>query len=167
MEGNFARSPVADSNPVLPSGCLIFIPPIIPVFGYLLNRGNKYLKIRRKLPKTVNMQYLGSVRLDGSKRITLIKEVAEILELGPQDHVMFYIDNGEVTLRRVLPESEQVGIRYNNDSFWEWARKRQIEIDMMDPGLAEVAQADLDDKKESVKELEEEMQKLGSDGGLV
>ena len=38
---------------------------------------------------------------------------------------------------------------------------------MMDPGLAEVAQADLDDKKESVKELEEEMQKLGSDGGLV
>ena len=113
------------------------------------------------------MQYLGSVRLDGSKRITLIKEVAEILELGPQDHVMFYIDNGEVILRRVLPESEQVGIRYNDDSFWEWARKRQIEIDMMDPGLAEVAQADLDDKKESVKELEEEMQKLGSDGGLV
>ena len=113
------------------------------------------------------MQFLGSVRLDGSKRITLIKEVAEILELGPQDHVMFYIDNGEIILRRVLPESEQVGIRYNNDSFWEWARKRQIEIDMMDPGLAEVAQADLDDKKESVKELEEEMQKLGSDGGLV
>ena len=113
------------------------------------------------------MQFLGSVRLDGSKRITLIKEVADILELGPQDHVMFYIDNGEIILRRVLPESEQVGIRYNNDSFWEWARKRQIEIDMMNPGLAEVAQADLDDKKESVKELEEEMQKLGSDGGLV
>ena len=113
------------------------------------------------------MQFLGSVRLDGSKRITLIKEVAEILELGPQDHVMFYIDNGEIILRRVLPESEQVGIRYNNDSFWEWARKRQIEIDMMDPGMAEVAQADLDDKKESVKELEEEMQKLGSSGGFV
>ena len=113
------------------------------------------------------MQFLGSVRLDGSKRITLIKEVADILELGPQDHVMFYIDNGEVILRRVLPESSKGGIRYNNDSFWEWARKRQIEIDMMDPGLAEVAQADLDDKKESVKELEEEMQKLGSDGGLV
>lgn len=113
------------------------------------------------------MQFLGSVRLDGSKRITLIKEVAEILELEPQDHVMFYIDNGEVILRRVLPESSKGGIRYNNDSFWEWARKRQIEIDMMDPGLAEVAQADLDDKKESVKELEEEMQKLGSDGGLI
>lgn len=110
------------------------------------------------------MQFLGSVRLDGSKRITLIKEVAEILELGPQDHVMFYIDNGEVILRRVLPEREQVGIRYNNDSFWEWARKRQIEIDMMDPGLAEVAQADLDDKKESVKELEEEMRRLDPDG---
>ena len=92
------------------------------------------------------MQFLGSVRLDGSKRITLIKEVADILELGPQDHVMFYIDNGEVILRRVLPESSKGGIRYNNDSFWEWARKRQIEIGMMEPEQAEVAQAELSGK---------------------
>lgn len=106
------------------------------------------------------MQFLGSVRLDGSKRITLIKEVAEILELGPQDHVMFYIDNGEIILRRVLPESEMNGIRYNNDSFWEWARKRQIEIDMMPSDQAEVAQVELNDKMESVKEMEEEMNKL-------
>lgn len=111
------------------------------------------------------MQFLGSVRLDGSKRITLIKEVADILELGPQDHVMFYIDNGEVILRRVLPESSKGGIRYNNDSFWEWARKRQIEIGMMEPEQAEVAQAELDDKKESVLELEEEMRKISSNGG--
>ena len=108
------------------------------------------------------MQFLGSVRLDGSKRITLIKEVAEILELGPQDHVMFYIDNGEIILRRVLPESEMSGIRYNNDSFWEWARKRQIEIGMMPPEQAEVAQLELDEKIESVKELEDEMEKIGN-----
>ena len=111
------------------------------------------------------MKFLGSVRLDGSKRITLIKEVADILELGPQDHVMFYIDNGEVILRRVLPESSKNGFRFNNDSFWEWARKRQIEIGMMKPEQAEVAQAELDDKKESVLELEEEMRKIGSNGG--
>ena len=108
------------------------------------------------------MQFLGSVRLDGSKRITLIKEVADILELGPQDHVMFYIDNGEVILRRVLPESSKGGIRYNNDSFWEWARKRQIEIDMMEPEQAEPCQAELDEKEESVRELEEEMRKIES-----
>ena len=72
---------------------------------------------------------------------------------------MFYIDNGEIILRRVLPESEINGIRYNNDSFWEWARKRQIEIDMMPPEQAEVAQADLDDRKDSVRDLEEEMKK--------
>lgn len=97
--------------------------------------------------------------VDGYKRITMINEVAEILELGPQDHVMFYIDNGEIILRRVLPESEINGIRYNNDSFWEWARKRQIEIDMMPLEQAEVAQADLDDRKDSVRDLEEEMKK--------
>ena len=110
------------------------------------------------------MKFLGSVRLDGSKRITLIKEVADILELGPQDHVMFYIDNGEVILRRVLPESSKNGIRYNNDSFWEWARKRQIEIGMMEPEQAEVAQAELNDKIESVRDLEEEMRRLDPDG---
>ena len=100
--------------------------------------------------------------VDGYKRITMINEVAEILELGPQDHVMFYIDNGEMILRRMLPESEINGIRYNNDSFWEWARKRQIEIDMMPLEQAEVAQADLDDRKDSVRDLEEEMKKIES-----
>lgn len=100
--------------------------------------------------------------VDGYKRITMINEVAEILELGPQDHVMFYIDNGEIILRRVLPESEINGIRYNNDSFWEWARKRQIEIDMMPLEQAEVAQADLDDRKDSVRDLEEKMKKIES-----
>ena len=148
--------------PSFSRSAVICVSSVIPVFGYLPNLGNIYLILRRKFPKTVNMQFLGSVRLDGSKRITLIKEVAEILELGPQDHVMFYIDNGEVILRRVLPESEMNGIRYNNDSFWEWARKRQIEIDMMPPEQAEVAQADLDERKDSVKDLEEEMERIGN-----
>ena len=35
---------------------------------------------------------------------------------------------------------------------------------MMEPEQAEVAQAELDDKKESVLELEEEMRKLNSIG---
>ena len=147
---------------LLGDGPVICVSSVIPVFGYLPNLGNTYLIFRRKSPKTVIMQFLGSVRLDGSKRITLIKEVAEILELEPQDHVMFYIDNGEIILRRVLPESENNGIRYNNDSFWEWARKRQIEIDMMPLEQAEVAQADLDDRKDSVRDLEEEMKKIES-----
>ncbi|QHK18070.1 hypothetical protein JS82_08100 [Methanomassiliicoccaceae archaeon DOK] len=103
--------------------------------------------------------------VDGSKRITLIKEVAEILELRPQDHVMFYIDNGGIILRKVLPDSSKGGIRYNNDDFWEWARKRQIEIGMMKPEQAEVAQAELNEKMESVRDLEEEMRRIGSNDG--
>ena len=103
--------------------------------------------------------------VDGSKRITLIKEVAEILELRPQDHVMFYIDNGGIILRKVLPGSSKGGIRYNNDDFWEWARKRQIEIGMMKPEQAEVAQAELNEKMESVRDLEEEMRRIGSNDG--
>ena len=64
----------------------------------------------------------------------------------------------------VLPESSKNGIRYNNDSFWEWARKRQIEIGMIGPDQAEVAQAELNDKIESVRDLEEEMRRLDPDG---
>lgn len=124
-------------------------------------------KIRGLFRKTMNMQLLGSVRLDSSKRITLIKEVADVLRLDPQNHMMLYIGNGKVIHRRTPSERKQVGIYYNNDSFWEWARKRQIEICMMDPDLAEVALADLDDKKESMKELKGEMQKLNPDGGFV
>lgn len=110
------------------------------------------------------MKFLGSVRLDGSKRITLIKEVADILDLEPQDHVMFFIDNGEIILRKVLPESSGKSTYCNSDNFWEWARKRQIEIGMMDLDQARIAQVDLDGRTASVKDMEEALQKLDSDG---
>lgn len=106
------------------------------------------------------MQFLGSVRLDGSKRVTLIKEVADILELGPQDHVMFYIDNGEIILRRVLKNSgDQFSLR--NGEFWEWARKRQIEIDMLqDSDVKEQYQEDLNSKMEAISKIEEQQNSI-------
>ena len=103
--------------------------------------------------------------MDGSKRITLIKEVAEILDVGPQDHLMFYIDNGEVIIRRVLPESSNGGIRYNNDNFREWARKREIEIGMMEPECAEVARNELEELRDSIEDLEKEMDRIRPSGG--
>lgn len=39
---------------------------------------------------------------------------------------MFYVDNGEAIRRGVLPESSKDSIRYSNDSFWEWLRKREL-----------------------------------------
>lgn len=104
------------------------------------------------------MQFLGSVRLDGSKRITVIKEVAEILELGPQDYIKFYLDNGEIVMRRVLPDEGKT--EFTNSEFWEWARKRGIEISMMDSEEAEIAKVELDDKMEAMKDIEDEMGKL-------
>ena len=101
------------------------------------------------------MQFLGSVRLDGSKRITVIKEVAEILELGPQDHVKFYLDNGEVVMRRVLPDDGKT--EFTNSEFWEWARKRQIEISMMESEQAEIAKAELDDRMDAMRDIEKGM----------
>ena len=101
------------------------------------------------------MQFLGSVRLDGSKRITVIKEVAEILELGPQDHVKFYLDNGEVVMRRVLPDDGKT--EFTNSEFWEWARKRQIEISMMESEQAEIAKAELDDRMDAMRNMKKGM----------
>lgn len=104
------------------------------------------------------MQFLGSVRIDGSKRATLIKEVAEILEVSGQDYLDFFIDNGEIVIRKVLPTRGALNI--NHADFWEWARKRQIEIDMMDDrDYAATQQADLDSKTDGMKDIEEEIQK--------
>lgn len=36
-----------------------------------------------------------------SLRITLPKEIAEILKVGEKDHVGFYENNGEVIVRRI------------------------------------------------------------------
>jgi len=105
------------------------------------------------------MQFMGSVRLDGSKRLTLIKEVADFLEVGPQDHLKFYIHDGEVIIRKVLPEVQSYGF-VRNAEFWEWARKKQIEINMMDDeDAAEFAQADLDEKISNMEWVEEDMKR--------
>ena len=109
------------------------------------------------------MQFLGSVRLDGSKRITVIKEVAEILELGPQDHVKFYLDHGEIVMRKVLPDEGKT--EFTNSEFWEWARKREIEISMMSPEEAELAKAELDDRTDAMKDIGSQMRKFGNNRG--
>ena len=110
------------------------------------------------------MQFLGSVRLDGSKRITLIKEVAEILNVGPQDHLMFFIDDGEIIIRKVLPDCMADGIRYKNDNFWEWSRKRRIEIEMMVPEEAEYALEKLQELESDITDVETEIHKIQSGG---
>ncbi len=103
------------------------------------------------------MLFLGSVKLDGSKRATLIKEVAEILDVKGSDYLDFFIDNGEIIIRKVLPERGDIG--YNNASFWDWARKREIELDMLekeyDSEIVDQLRYDLEFKIEGIKGMEE------------
>lgn len=80
------------------------------------------------------------------------------MELGPQDYIKFYLDNGEIVMRRVLPDEGKT--EFTNSEFWEWARKREIEISMMESEEAEIAKAELDDKMDSMKEIENEMKRF-------
>lgn len=75
------------------------------------------------------MRFLGSVKVDASKRFTLIKEVAEILQINKDDNVMFFIEDGEIIIRKVLPTKGKM-IEDNITEFKDWERKRRIEISM-------------------------------------
>ena len=91
------------------------------------------------------MVFLGSVKLDAAKRLTLIKEVAEILEVEEKDHVMFYLEDGEIIIRKVLPMMGR-GIKGAEEEINEWARKRKIEIDMItDPEERDMAEREMQD----------------------
>lgn len=106
------------------------------------------------------MIFLGSVKLDASKRFTLIKEAAEILNVSKDDNIMFYIDNGEIILRKVLPEQGDM-FKSQNAEFNEWVRKRTLEIEMMqDPEQKEFALGTLNEKVEQHREYEKAMKEL-------
>ena len=93
----------------------------------------------------VIMVFLGSVKLDAAKRLTLIKEVAEILDVEEKDHVMFYLEDGEIIIRKVLPMMGR-GIKGAEEEINEWARKRRIEINMIaNPDEREIAEREMQD----------------------
>lgn len=100
------------------------------------------------------MIFLGSVKLDKSKRLTLIKEVADILQADEKDHIMFYIDNGEIVIRKNIEKNSEKFIPKDLD-FWEWVRKREIEIALMeDENAIDIAKDELEYRKERVLEME-------------
>ena len=100
------------------------------------------------------MIFLGSVKVDSSKRLTLIKEVAEILNVEKEDNIMFFINDGEIVIRKVLPEQGNM-IKKNMAEFNDWVRKRQFEIDMMeDSDEREAASEELQDKIDQMKDYE-------------
>ncbi len=107
------------------------------------------------------MTFLGSVKLDSAKRFTIIKEVAEILQVEQNDHIMFYLENGEIVIRKVLPMMGK-GLRGLQEDFDDWVRKREIEISMIpDP---EEQGAAMDQLKEDIREHEEHVAIMKENG---
>ncbi len=105
--------------------------------------------------KLSKMIFLGSVKVDSSKRLTLIKEVAEILKVEKEDNIMFFINDGEIVIRKVLPEQGSM-IKKNMAEFNDWVRKREIEISMMeDEDEKEEASETLQSKIEQMKDFED------------
>ena len=102
-----------------------------------------------------NMIFLGSVKVDSSKRLTLIKEVAEVLGVEKEDNVMFFINDGEIVIRKVLPEQGNM-LKKNMAEFNDWVRKRRIEIDMMqDSEERDQASEQLQERIDQMKDYEE------------
>ena len=46
------------------------------------------------------MSYLGSSRIDNTKRLTIRKEIADILDVKSGDHLFFFLENGEIIIRK-------------------------------------------------------------------
>lgn len=109
------------------------------------------------------MKFLGSVKVDSSKRLTLIKEVAEILNVEKEDNIMFFINDGEIIIRKVLPEQGSM-IKKNMAEFNDWVRKRQFEISMMeDPDEQDAASEQLQDRIDQMKDYEKAAREMIGD----
>ena len=49
------------------------------------------------------MVFIGSNRFDSAKRFTIGKDVADTLQVAEGDHLLFFIEGGEVIVRKALP----------------------------------------------------------------
>lgn len=91
-----------------------------------------------------------------------MKEVADVLQVSERDFVEFYLDDGEIVIRKVLPKSSEK-IPVNDNEFWEWVRKKKVEISMIaDPEERDFENGKLDEKIEMMKDYEESRKKLTS-----
>jgi len=99
-----------------------------------------------------NMRFLGSVKLDASKRFTMIKEVAEILQVNKDDNIMFYIENGEIILRKVLPMKGSM-VENNIAEFKDWERKRRMEISLEED--TEAKDVMIEDLEKKIEEMDD------------
>lgn len=105
------------------------------------------------------MVFLGSSKTDKAGRITLIKEVKEVLNLGEKDHVMFYLEDGEIIIRKYVDVPPDMVA--SSGGFYEWVRKKKIEIELIeDPDIREIEQEKLNERLEQAKEYEEAMKEL-------
>ena len=105
------------------------------------------------------MVFLGSSKTDKAGRITLIKEVKEVLQLSDKDHVMFYLEDGEVIVRKYVDIPPDMVA--SNGGFYEWVRKKKIEIGLIeDPDIKEIEQERLNERLDEAKEYEEAMKTL-------
>ncbi len=103
------------------------------------------------------MVFMGSSKTDKAGRLTLIKEVKEVLELSEKDHVMFYLENGEIIIRKYIDDSPSSGQGETYAKFWDWYRKRKIEIDMVDdPDLKRDMTEDLEERRATIETLMEQ-----------
>lgn len=105
------------------------------------------------------MVFLGSSKTDKAGRITLIKEVKEILRLSEKDHVMFYLEDGEVIIRKYVDVPPDMVS--SSEGFYEWVRKKKIEIGLIDdPDIKELEQERLNERLDQAKEYENAMKEL-------
>lgn len=105
------------------------------------------------------MVFLGSSKTDKAGRITLIKEVKEILQLSEKDHVMFYLEDGEIVIRKYVDIPPDV--MGSGEGFYEWVRKKTIEIELIDdPDVKELEQEKLNERLEQAREYENAMKEL-------
>ena len=105
------------------------------------------------------MVFLGSSKTDKAGRITLLKEVKEVLNLSERDHVMFYLEDGEIIIRKYVDAPpDMVG---HAGGFYEWVRKKKIEIELIeDPDIKEIEMEKLKEKLDQAKDYEEAMKEL-------
>jgi len=96
------------------------------------------------------MVFVGKTKMNKTRQISLIKDIADIFEIEEGEYINFYAEDGNIIIRKTTVKYD--GFDFEREMIEE--RVRDLEIDIMQSGTAMLDELDnMEERKSAAYEI--------------
>jgi hypothetical protein len=108
------------------------------------------------MPLGGNLAYLGKSKMDKTKRISLIKEAADLFDIEEGDHIYFHAINGKIVITKATKKFNSFDIE--GEIIEERIRRKEAEL--TDAEIDRYLNKDPSDEYDKLRKEAEELYKM-------